>query len=73
MLGIEAVSLVPHPTATYRLTALEPTSTAVTLTGVVPGSDAADPDRTAAQHWVELLLEGLTALKVYLEGESGSP
>lgn len=71
MLGIEVVSLVLHPTATYRLTPLEPTSTAITLTGAVPNSRGAEPDQGAAQHWVGLLLEGLPSLKACLEGWPG--
>jgi hypothetical protein len=67
MLGLEAASLVLHPTATFRFSAEAPTTTTAALTVAVPAAIPGGADEAIARRWARLVLAALPEIKACLE------
>jgi hypothetical protein len=67
MLGLEAASLTLHPTATFRFSAEDPSTTTVALTVAVPAAIRGDADEAIARRWAMLVVAGLPEIKACLE------
>lgn len=65
--GIEAASLALHPTATFRFSAEDPTTTTLALTVAVPVAIPEGADEVIARRWAMLVLAALPEIKACLE------